>query len=165
MQALRRSYTVCFFQTHTLTRRASLRQSADDLTLLRGILAPPTSVDHVRGRWLYSLHLSAISHTLKLRSSRILETKPWLVHITPVPLGTCPPADMIAGELIVKHSDPAKVTCTWRSARCRAVGTWRPRYTLLLNRWAFSCQTFTVPRLMVPKVVPLRGLKWPTRAV
>lgn len=63
---------------------------------------------------------------------------------------------MIAGELIVKHSDPAKVTCTWRSARCRAVGTWRPRYTLLLNRWAFSCQTFTVPRLMVPKVVPKR---------
>ena len=47
------------------------RFSADDLTLLRGILAPPTSVDHVRGWWLYSLDLSAISHTLKLRSSRI----------------------------------------------------------------------------------------------
>ena len=47
------------------------RFSADDLTLLRGILAPPMSVDHVRGWWLYSLDLSAISHTLKLRSSRI----------------------------------------------------------------------------------------------
>jgi hypothetical protein len=34
----------------------------------------------------------------------------WLVHITPMPLGTRQPAEIIGGELIVRRSDPTRVT-------------------------------------------------------
>ena len=44
------------------------------------------------------------------RGSGAFESKPWLVRITSVPLGVRPPAEIISGELIVRRSDPTKVT-------------------------------------------------------
>ena len=43
------------------------------------------------------------------RASMSFLEQTWLVAIIPVPLGTCPPADIIDGELIVKCSDLTEV--------------------------------------------------------
>ena len=37
------------------------------------------------------------------RVAMSFKSKPWLVHITPVPLGTRPPAEILSGELIVRR--------------------------------------------------------------
>ena len=91
------------------------------------------------------------------RASVSFRDQTWLVDITPVPLGGRPPAEIVNGELIVKRSDLTEVISHGgHSTRCRVVGARRPRYTLLRNRFSFSCQTFTVALLILPEVRPKR---------